>query len=166
MESPKSCCTAHFPVTKRKKKKTWQRATCRCRYTSENSGTQRQIKQGWRWQDLQKYGSEFRLDKGPISLPSLEHIEGASVDALGDMLGKTRIVVLYRSTGRGLESGRTHAVVQRLVAVRVLHVRKNNSSLEMTVQPTVMATRTALADDTTGSALLANPYIYRLSLTY
>ena len=126
----------------------------------------RQIKQGWRWQDLQKYGSEFRLDKGPISLPSLEHIEGASVDALGDMLGKTRIVVLYRSTGRGLESGRTHAVVQRLVAVRVLHVRKNNSSLEMTVQPTVMATRTALADDTTGSALLANPYIYRLSLTY
>lgn len=128
----------------------------------------RQIETGWRWQDLQRFGSEFRTDQGPVNLNSLERIEGAPVAALEKLVGQVRIVTLYHATGPGLQGGRTNASVQRLVAVRIMSVREQDSSLKMVVQPAVIATRTALVLESLAgdSSPLENPYIYRLSLTY
>lgn len=128
----------------------------------------RQIQSGWRWQDLVDFGSEFRTDSGPVSLRSIERIEGSPVDALQSLVGQVRIVALYRATGPGLSGGSTRASVQRLVAVRIMSVRQQSTSLEMTVQPAVIATRTALVDESLvpQKSVIPNPYIYRISLTY
>jgi hypothetical protein len=56
----------------------------------------------------------------------------------------------------------------RLVAVRILNVEGEANALRMTIQPAVLATRTAIVSESLNSApkIPLNPYIYRLSLTY
>ncbi|MCA9079520.1 MAG: hypothetical protein KDA58_03130 [Planctomycetaceae bacterium] len=131
----------------------------------------RQIHHGWNWRDLQEYGSEFRLDQGTVRLQGTERIEGPLVDDLRDMIGHSRIVLLYRAAGPAGADGLTHAEISRFAAGRIMDVRPSERTLELVLQPAVVATRTALTADSSATNTATNtnspnPYLYRLSLTY
>ena len=128
---------------------------------------QRQITHGWSWRDLQDLGTELRLDQGPVQLRSSERIENTLNHSLQEMIGKSRIVLLYSATGPGGPNGVTSAEISRLVAGRIMDVKSGQQTLEMVLQPTVINTRLALVneDPFASSTQFQNQYIRRLSLT-
>lgn len=128
---------------------------------------QRQITHGWSWRDLQDLGTELRLDQGPVQLRSSERIENTLNHSLQEMIGKSRIVLLYSATGPGGPNGVTSAEISRLVAGRIMDVKSGQQTLEMVLQPAVINTRLALVneDPFASSTQFQNQYIRRLSLT-
>ncbi len=142
----------------------------------------RQFQLGWSPADLENWGGELRLatnnagaNGSSLQLEGLPQLEIADRDALDSILGEPRIALVY-STAAPAADGRTQSVdCVRLVAVRVLKVSDHSDgSCRITIQPTVIATRTALAgtpqaqDDPetipVGTASHST-YIYRLQLT-
>jgi hypothetical protein len=128
----------------------------------------RQIESGWNWQDLRDWGGEFRISHSGRKVGSNEHCSGDLVEGLRKLVGQTRIVPLYCQATPGGRSGSTSVTLTRLVAVRILNVEGEANALRMTIQPAVLATRTAIVSESLNSApkIPLNPYIYRLSLTY
>lgn len=132
-----------------------------------------QIRAGWTSEQLSNWGGEFRLSALPkstesVTVSGLPYLESADRDALDAIVGMSRIALLYNSASA--TEGQTSQQVQctRMVAIRVLRViDQPDGSCQLIVQPTVLATRTALVDPslTTDSQTDTDTYLYRLELT-
>lgn len=131
-----------------------------------------QVKTGWTVRDLKNFGEEFRTDQGPQTLDSDASLVGPVHDELQQLVGQSRICGLYtnhQTTSRTLG----HAAVGDLVGIRLLAIEDaGGQQLHITVQPAVIATRTALLS-THDAAWMSgdrtektNPYIYKLFLSH
>lgn len=146
---------------------------------------QRQISTGWNSEDLAEWGGELRLPasadgSAALTILGLPQLESSDRDQLEQIAGQPRIALLY-SQATPAEGTPCHNVdCNRLVAIRVLKVvDQGDGSCRVTVQPTVMATRTALVDplpaaveDELAPVVTDTPppvplpeYVYRLQLT-
>lgn len=125
---------------------------------------QRQFRDGWSWEDLQSYGSELNLSIGPLEVQASTDLDGMPLNELSQMVGQTRIVPLFQKVTPEDSSGRSRVRLTRLVAVRLMEVTQQGEHFELVVQPTVIATRTAVVSDTPNNGT-KNPYLYRLALT-
>uniref|UniRef100_A0A7C4QRF6 Uncharacterized protein n=1 Tax=Schlesneria paludicola TaxID=360056 RepID=A0A7C4QRF6_9PLAN len=128
----------------------------------------RQFSRGWSTDDLQAWGGELRLGgneaAGTAGLPlaSTSVLGSADRDALEQIVGEPRIGLLYSTWAAGQRSAWDTTQCVEFVALRVLAVRDvSDGSAEVVVQPTVLATRTAMTDP----AAKVNPYVCRLMLT-
>lgn len=123
-----------------------------------------QFEKGFTWKHLEDFGSELNFTAGPFSLTASSDLLGTPVDYLQNQIGHTRIVLLYQ---RQADSGNNrYQTIQatRLVAIRLLAVHKSYEEIELIVQPTVIATRTAVLAEADPETV-QNKYIYRIALT-
>jgi hypothetical protein len=131
-----------------------------------------QFQTGWTVDHLQTFGDEFRTDQGPYMLDADASLVESATDPLQQFIGQTRICGLYadhQPTSRTL--GR--ASINNLVGIRLLAIDDaGGQTLHITVQPAVIATRTALLV-THDAAWMSgdnseptNPYIYKLFLSH
>lgn len=131
-----------------------------------------QLQNGWTVEDLKSFGEEFRTDQGPQTLDVDAAMIGAIQDELRSLIGQTRICTLYtdhKSTNHTLGQ----AAVVSLVAIRILAVTETGAQkLQITAQPSVIATRTALLERQDAAWIggesdgPSNPYIYKLFLSH
>jgi len=131
----------------------------------------RHIHSGWTDSDLPDGIQQLRFDQSPAEYLTLGSIGGSLGSGLGDIAGQCRIVFLYDSFQAGAHSREGRIRCVRAVAGRILSIQLfSNGAREIIFQPGVLTTRTALlADETHFSGpwdSLANPYIYKLRLTY
>ena len=131
-----------------------------------------QIQTGWTVDHLKNFGEEFRTDQGPYTLDADAALVGPVQDQLQTLVGQTRICGLYanhQTTSKTLG----HAALGTLVGIRLLAIEEaSGNQLHITVQPAVIATRTALLT-THDAAWMSgdnteptNPYIYKLFLSH
>ncbi len=131
-----------------------------------------QVKTGWTVKHLKNFGEEFRTDQGPQTLDADASLVGPVQDELQQLVGQSRICGLYtdhQPTSHTLG----HAAIVNLVGIRLLAVEDaSGQTLHITVQPAVIATRTALLT-THDAAWMSgistektNPYIYKLFLSH
>lgn len=146
-----------------------------------------QLTRGWSPGDLAGWNGELRLPAGPdvpaqrLSLNGLPDLASAERDALERLIGESRIALLY-GTAVAQQDSSVHSVdCLRLVAIRVLQVRDHSDgSCHVTIQPSVLATRTALVEPraegsdhatlaegpaSSETPALVGPFVYRLELT-
>ena len=132
----------------------------------------RQIDSGLSVEQLSDADGALLFDRGPLQFAATAIVDGASLAALRENIGESRICFLATTRPR-TETGGTQTVnIQRIAAVRVLHVGASAAGdIEIIVQPTIVCTRTAvLADDDlfwppgSDSASVA-AYVYKLHLT-
>ncbi|WP_437224860.1 hypothetical protein SH661x_003813 [Planctomicrobium sp. SH661] len=126
----------------------------------------RQIHDGWSAEDLSGFGEYFSLQQDPLDLEATDKFSGGPMEALESQIGQLRILLLY-STVSGGKDGKTQVKVTRLVAGRLMHLSENREGPQLTFQPGVIVTRTAVLDEEAlyqGDAQ-GNPYIYKLSIT-
>lgn len=123
-----------------------------------------QFTDGLNWEHLQEFGSELGFEEGPLSLGAVDDFQGTPIDQLEKKVGQTRIVLLYERGGN--TSSYDHDTIQatRLVSIRLLSIQQLGNEVEMIVQPTVIATRTAVLSEARNLSP-KNKYIYRLALT-
>lgn len=153
----------------------------------------RQFLTGWTIDDMGDFDGEFRLPQGGlVTLQASAELRSADRDALQSLIGEPRICLLYS----GLTPNGTLPVGQaaciRMVSIRVLAVNDLDSgACEVVAQPCIVKTRTAIVDDMipyytnsaagtpaplaednsasnlmSRTAVLPNPYIYKLRLTH
>ena len=131
-----------------------------------------QIQTGWTVDHLKNFGDEFRIDQGPYTLDADAALVGPATDELQKLIGQTRICGLYanhQTTSKTLG----HTAIATLVGIRLLAVEEaSGNQWHITVQPAVIATRTALLT-THDAAWMSgentektNPYIYKLFLSH
>ncbi len=131
-----------------------------------------QIKTGWTVTHLKSFGEEFRTDQGPQILD----VDAASatpvMDELHQLVGQTRICGLYINHQPTSNVIGTAAVID-LAAIRILAIQEQGpTQMKMTVQPAVIATRTALLSSHEASWLSGdgtektNSYIFKLFLSH
>lgn len=133
----------------------------------------RQFEEGWNYEDLADFGDEFRTDAGPQPLDSNAILTDADTASLEALVGQARICVLYANPRSVGSTGECKIEATRLVAVRILNVRRaTKKSVEILIQPAVVTTRTALLSEPDpawspepGVSYDTNPYIYKLFLT-
>lgn len=123
-----------------------------------------QFTNGFSWEQLQKFGSELDFEAGPLSLAATRDFFGAPIEMLSQQIGQSRIVVLYRRGDATATTDFETLAATRLVAVRLLAVEQVGQEVELVVQPTVIATRTAVLGES-HETNHPNQYIYRLALT-
>ncbi len=101
---------------------------------------EKQFKNGLSTGDLARYGGEIVLHKKQIPIESTPEILPDESGLFSSVIGQQRICVLYAPT-----ISDDSVVATRLVAIRVMHIEStNDGAYEITVQPTVMSTRTAV----------------------
>lgn len=124
---------------------------------------------GWTRQSLEDRNGELSLGSLAgdltVSLTSAPRLPDEARSALEEIVGEPRIALLYdqfTSTGKD----RYQARLVELVAIRVLDVAdQSDGSCYITVQPTVLASRTVLTTNA-GPADGGNLYLYRLDLMH
>jgi hypothetical protein len=101
-----------------------------------------------------------------LSVRGAIHWTESTGHGLSGLIGSVRIVGLY--TQLQPEARGVQAELRELVAVRILQVTEaDDGGLTVTVQPAVLATRTACVAAAAASADVSpNRYLYRLSLTH
>lgn len=131
-----------------------------------------QIKTGWTVSHLKSFGEEFRTDQGPQILD----VDAASatpvMEELQQLVGQARICGLYinhQPTSNVIGT----ATVVNLAAIRILAIQEQGpTQMKMTVQPAVIATRTALLSSHEAAWRSGdgnektNPYIFKLFLSH
>jgi hypothetical protein len=125
----------------------------------------RQVRDGWRIGDLADFGGELPTTNVGVILDSSVVVPDASIVALAGLIGQKRIIGLYENSNV-TDAGRGRLNLVSIVAVRVLSVDATGS--QIIVQPTVLATRTAVIDGPFGAAsptAPVNPYIFKIALT-
>ena len=129
----------------------------------------RQFEGGWRVGDLADYGGELRVDDLTPPIECSAEVFEPTVEACLRMIGQKRLVLLY--VNHQASSGDLGEITPtRLAAIRIMAVEADTDGQpQITVQPSVVATRTALALDEVlppdEAADLGNPYVYKISLT-
>jgi hypothetical protein len=140
----------------------------------EPTELQRQFEKGWTHDDMADFGGEFRTDEGPVAMNSNAILNEAAFEDLEALVGQARICLLYvLPASKSKQQGASEIEATRLVAVRIMKVRQGTKkSVELTVQPAVVTTRTALVSEPGATwsadpdvAYESNPYIYKLFLT-
>ncbi len=123
-----------------------------------------QCREGWSMNDLRKHAGELRLDGRPLTLKSTPKIPGEVSTALEALVGQTRMCLVYDAVLPGTSPDQWNIVCRRLVAVRILAVQQAAAGMVvLQVQPSVMATRTAITAE--GDLMLWNPYVCKVFLT-
>lgn len=128
-----------------------------------------QVRRGWSAADLSQLGGELRVDAGNLALEGASEVDSLTAEALTEMIGQKRIVLLY-SAHAPRKGGGGAVVISRLAAGRIMAVEASpGGAVTLVLQPAVLATRTALLADSP-SPLSAdedagNPYLYKISLT-
>jgi len=132
----------------------------------------RQVKTGWTVAHLKSFGEEFRTDQGPQTLDTDASLVGPAEDELHNLIGQPRICGLYvdhKATSKTIG----HAALVNLVGIRILAIEDaGGQQLHITVQPAVIATRTALLANHDAAWISgtgdeqANPYIFKLFLSH
>ena len=128
----------------------------------------RQFHSGWTADDFPAGLDVLRLDRGPLTLTTLDSLGGSVADALRDVVGQQRIAFLFDSVTTG--HGADQVTCVAAVAGRVMSCNPNSrEGCEIVFQPTVLTTRTAvLAHETVTQGppdRFANRYTYKLQLT-
>lgn len=132
----------------------------------------RQVRSGWSVNDLMSFNGELSF-LNEMALTGTPKIREGVLDALYEIIGQTRVCLLYDQTtpGPSIGSGdeRTTLNIRGFVAVRVMRVDMTDQGPVIIVQPTVLATRTAVVLDPDGTGIhlseFASPYVYKISLT-
>ncbi|MEZ6057705.1 MAG: hypothetical protein R3C01_13475 [Planctomycetaceae bacterium] len=131
----------------------------------------RQVRSGWSVADLMSFDGTLDF-LGPLSLTATPHLRDDSIDALAEIVGQTRICLLYNETTELSSHGEPDAAtltIRGFVAVRVMRVDFTDEGPIVIVQPAVVATRSAVVADPDGTAShlsqIASPYVYKISLT-
>ena len=126
----------------------------------------RQILEGWDEDDLTTFGGEFILTGTPVSIEGTDKLLSGLNDDFVKMIGHKRICVLYQDPGQSNGSGIKRLLATQFVAGRILAIEGTGTeTTQIVFQPTVMATRTAIIDQSQSDEL-ANPYVYNLQLTH
>jgi hypothetical protein len=150
----------------------------------------RQFQSGVGVDDLQSFAGELIIGQGvTIDLNSSPELRGTERDGFQSLIGERRLCFVYSSATPRRQSPMAITTCTQIVAVRVLVVSDNpDGSCDVTVQPTVLTTRTAMlasenvaapantnssftatgtiaTDDAAGSTAIANRYLYKLRLT-
>ncbi|RLS39959.1 MAG: hypothetical protein DWH81_07760 [Planctomycetota bacterium] len=131
-----------------------------------------QIKTGWTVAQLKSFGGEFRTDQGPQILDVDAASNTPVMDELQQLVGQARICGLYINHQPTSNVIGTAAIVD-LAAIRILAIQEQGpTQMKMTVQPAVIATRTALLSSHDAAWLSGdgteqtNPYIFKLFLSH
>ncbi len=124
----------------------------------------RQFLQGWSERDLEEFGSELGFEEGPLTLNATDDFFGMPEKELKQQIGQSRIVLLYRQIPAKDYTSTPAVSVTRLVSIRLLKITELSDELELIVQPTVIATRTAVLSKQRPHGP-KNPYLYRLAIT-
>jgi hypothetical protein len=123
-----------------------------------------QVENGWIADDLASRGGELTLGGSPLVLPAMPVVPGRVRDALPFVIGQRRIALLYTESGAPHRRGVGLVSVLRFVALRIMDVAPAaDGAVRIVVQPTVIATRTAVLADTGDGE--ANPYLCKLHVT-
>lgn len=135
-----------------------------------------QIQEGWTAKSLERFGGQLVLGDENIEVVSSAVINDDVQESLDWVKGEARIVLLYDQLTPSGSNGFGTIRVAGFAAGRIVAIiRKPDNSCEITFQPAVIATRTAVRADGVYSlgeltdaerAALENPYIYKISLTH
>ncbi len=136
----------------------------------------RQIQDGWTAKSLERFGGQLVLGDEMIEIVSSAVINDDVQESLDWVKGEARIVLLYDQITPSGSNGFGTIRVAGFAAGRIVAIiRKPDDSCEITFQPAVIATRTAVRADSVYAlgeltdaerAALENPYIYKISLTH
>lgn len=121
---------------------------------------QLQISGGINSEDLDAWGGQLLLpaksgsNGSPLNLRSRSQLPQAVLDSLEQIVGESRIALLYKSDA-ATTSGQTEtANCTRMIALRVMAVRADSRGMgKVVVQPTTISTRTALLGNTQTSSV-------------
>lgn len=125
---------------------------------------QSQFRDGLSRTHLEPWGGALRFAEDPLELDASRDFSGMPIDELQQQIGQARLVLLYSPSARNTTADRETLIATRLVAIRVLELTDQGDYWELTVQPAVIATRTAILSDPTDQVRV-NPYLYKLALT-
>lgn len=128
-----------------------------------------QCEHGLNEQHLADFGGELIFDGRRIETRCTANVRPNVINLLRPLVGQTRLCFLYDDHEPYGQVGEGELRLVRLVAVRILDVRRSNGEFELVLQPAVVATRTTVlhedwewADD---EAALRNPYVFQLTVT-
>lgn len=128
----------------------------------------RQMQTGLLETDLAPWGGELLLDRPGQRLESSARIFEPTEAELLKLIGQKRLFLLYDTYQAGQADLGTLRPT-RLVAGRIMSIDRGEGGIPLVVvQPTVLATRTALLADgfaSSGDDTAGNPYVYKISLT-
>lgn len=135
-----------------------------------------QIRDGWTAKSLERFGGQLVLGDEMLEIVSSAVINDDVQESLDWAKGQARIVLLYDQITPSGSNGFGTIRVAGFAAGRIVAIiRKPDNSCEITFQPAVIATRTAVRADSVYAlgeltdaerAALENPYIYKISLTH
>lgn len=137
----------------------------------EHNITLRQLKNGWRHDDLRGRDGEIRLLPNKVELWGREQLTQAECQTLRELIGQCRIVCLCGPPQSSIESHRRlRFPLTRFVAARVMAIHVvPQQSIQIVLQPAVVVTRTAilaaLPGDQFDGSVPPNPYIYKIQVT-
>ncbi len=125
-----------------------------------------QVQNGWIADDLASRGGALTLGASPLVLPAMPVVPGRVLDVLPSVIGQRRIALLYTESGEPHRRGVGQVAVLRFVALRMMDVSPAaDGAVRIVVQPTVIATRTAVLASSDDAAPAINPYLCKLHLT-
>ncbi|MFV0444592.1 MAG: pilus assembly protein TadG-related protein [Planctomycetaceae bacterium] len=134
-----------------------------------DSDLTRQVFQGWSHGDLANWGGEFRLDGKTLPVNCRADLSNDVMQSFSQQVGQKRLALLYKRL-QPVSGAEGELTPTRFVAVRIMSVDAASGTPQIIVQPTVVATRTALVTEEAltpdEAADWANPYLYKISLTY
>ncbi len=127
---------------------------------------EQQILLGLTREQLEKRDGELRLSGGD-TFPSLPQLQSRERTALEDHLGSQRIALLYAQATPVGKNGYQETECVEFVAIRILAVNDQpDGRCQIIIQPTVMTTRMAVAENSSADHRDGNPYLFRLELTH
>ncbi len=128
-----------------------------------------QLTRGLRISDLEAFGGELVLSQNRLRVETRARISGDIHSFFSALIGHNRILFLYGGfTKKGSQGGT--ARLTRFVGGRIMAVQTSGDGTpRIVIQPSVVATRTALVIDPQGADTdensFRNPYLYKISLT-
>lgn len=119
----------------------------------------RQFKSGLSVDDLENLDGQLVIGQGAtLDVTATPDFDGAQLIALQKMVGECRICFLYSKSVPQRQPPDVTATCSQIVAVRILAVSGTvNGTCDVTVQPTVMTTRTAMLASDSSATTTASP---------
>ena len=120
----------------------------------------RQIREGPSATDLEYYGGELSLDpdSGTLSLGGDTGITAAMEDAVYDIIGQPRTILLYSNvSGQGNQAAFT---IVGFAGVRIVDANLKVQDKYILVQPAIVSDSTAISGDNTGTSYFVGPPVH------
>lgn len=126
----------------------------------------RQIHSGLVAADLERTGGELAPDVRPFNSTARFSISSGETNSLTELGPEARLLLLYSERPAPGPNEQPQVRCERLVAGRILNIQNTpGQPVRIILQPSVVATRTALTADETHPVPKPHPYLYHLSLT-